>query len=316
MREIKMVGGMIFVLSIVLILYASFIAQQNRLHQARVVFISEQKAFTQEISKSIFYLYRNGQQDDTYLNSIVKKYLDNLSHNEGAFTQNQEIVTLWNRFYADVQRFRDQQGVQTGYDSLLMPKLVNRIYQNNLLLVDQFEQRLKQEQASHDEMMRRYRGLQYGLFAILLGLLLYLFSRIHWVMEFIQQFTQTSKKIVENATIRGLKPITLNTENGLISTATQNHNQLVEQINQAIQQSRTSLINSTQSLEHLAQQIEAYMELIAQMQQHNAQAEEEIFQREDAVIDSLEILMRLRQQLDQLEQDLEHLVAQSTHSQV
>ncbi len=315
MKGIKIVGGVIFILSIVLILYASFIAEQNRIYQARVVFISEQKAFTQEISKSIFYLYRNRKQDDTHLNSIVKKYLDNLSSNEGAFTQSREIVTLWNRFYADVQRFRDQQEVQTGYDSLLMPKLVNRIYQNNLLLVEQFEQRLKEEQASHNEMMRRYHGLQYGLFMVLLGLLLYLFGRVHWVMEFIQQFTQRSKKILENTTIRGLKPITLEADNALVSTATENHNQLVEEINLALKQSRLSLSRSTHSLEQLAQRIEAYMELIAQMQKSDADAEE-IFRREDTVIDALETLMRLRRQLNQLEKKLEHLIHASANSQL
>ncbi len=315
MKGIKIVGGVIFILSIVLILYASFIAEQNRIYQARVVFISEQKAFTQEISKSIFYLYRNRKQDDTHLNSIVKKYLDNLSSNEGAFTQSREIVTLWNRFYADVQRFRDQQEVQTGYDSLLMPKLVNRIYQNNLLLVEQFEQRLKEEQASHNEMMRRYHGLQYGLFMVLLGLLLYLFGRVHWVMEFIQQFTQRSKKILENTTIRGLKPITLKADNALVSTATENHNQLVEEINLALKQSRLSLSRSTHSLEQLAQRIEAYMELIAQMQKSDVDAEE-IFRREDTVIDALETLMRLRRQLNQLEKKLEHLIHASVNSQL
>jgi len=315
MKGIKIVGGVIFILSIVLILYASFIAEQNRIYQARVVFISEQKAFTQEISKSIFYLYRNRKQDDTHLNSIVKKYLDNLSSNEGAFTQSREIVTLWNRFYADVQRFRDQQEVQTGYDSLLMPKLVNRIYQNNLLLVEQFEQRLKEEQASHNEMMRRYHGLQYGLFMVLLGLLLYLFGRVHWVMEFIQQFTQRSKKILENTTIRGLKPITLEADNALVSTATENHNQLVEEINLALKQSRLSLSRSTHSLEQLAQRIEAYMELIAQMQKSDVDAEE-IFRREDTVIDALETLMRLRRQLNQLEKKLEHLIHASANSQL
>jgi len=312
MKGIKIAGGLVVVLLIILALNSSFIAKQNRKNHAMVVFISEQKAFTQEISKTIFYLYRNVHypQDDTQLDVIVKKYLDNLSRSEGAFTQNEEIVSLWNTFYANVQRFRNQQRVPTGYNSLVTSKLVNQIYRTNLLLVNQFDRLLHAKQQSHASRMRGYYWLEYGLFVMLLGVLIYLFSRIHLVMEFIQEFRRTSRRIIENATIRGVKPIVIQSDDKLLSEVMQNHNQMVEQINQAIQQSRDAILNTSELLEQLSQRIESYMELITQMHSKKSTVQEaELFRREDAVIESLETLMRLRQRLTDLEQDLEQLMA-------
>jgi len=94
-------------LSIILALLSTSIAKQNRENSSNLNFINEQKAFIQEISKSIFYIYRNGDNSSKGLDETIKKYLENTKVNESEFTQNRFIIILWNVFYADVQKFRN-----------------------------------------------------------------------------------------------------------------------------------------------------------------------------------------------------------------
>jgi len=304
MNRIKVVGGLIFTLSIVLALLAGFLARHNQENSNTLNFISEQKAFTQEISKSIFYTYRNGEVSSKSLDSTIKKYLENIKNKESEFTENRFITTLWNIFYADVQKFREQQRVVTGYNSVVTAKLVNRIYHNNVLLINQFDKLIEQKRLEYHESIDGYKKMEYLLFAILIGLLLYLFTQLHLVIEFIQKFSKTSKKILENSTIQGLKPIEVEGGTALIHEAEVNYNALVKKIDNSIAHAGHSMEQTTQSLEEVALNIEDFMELLSTMQEDESQAH---FEREDAVIDSLETLMRLRKKLKHLQKDIDKL---------
>lgn len=304
MNKIKVVGGLIFLLSILLALLSSFIGSQNRVNSGTLSFINEQKAFTQEISKSIFYTYRNAKTSSKTLDETIKNYLENAKMNESEFTQNRFITTLWNIFYADVQKFRNQQKVATGYNSVITAKLVNRIYHNNVLLVKEFDKLIELKQAQYQKDIEGYRLFQYLLFFILIGLLIYLFTQVRVVIEFIQKFSKTSKSIIENSTIQGLKPME-ETEQRSLKEATENYNHLVEKINTSIEYSSQSMEQTSKALEGVEQNIEDFMELLSTMQESRS---DELFEKEDAVIDSLETLMQLKGRLVDLKRDLDGLV--------
>jgi hypothetical protein len=306
MNRIKVVGGLVFILSVMLALLAGYIAEHNREQSDTLTFINEQKAFTQEISKSIFYAYRNGDNSSKVLDETVKKYLESAKRSESEFTQNRFIMTLWNIFYADVQKFRDIQKTPTGYNSVVTSKLVNRIYHNNVLLINQFNKLIEQKQLAYHQSMDGYKRVEYLLFAILIGLLLYLFTQLHLVMAFIQKFSRTSKRILENSTIQGLKPIELEGHDTLIYEAKANYNALVKKIDNSIENAGQSMEQTTTSLEEVARNIEDFMELLSTMQEDESEA---LFEREDAVIDSLEAIMRLRKKLKHLQRDLEKLTS-------
>ncbi len=305
MHKIKVVGGIVFLLSIILALLSNFIATQNRINSNSLSFINEQKAFTQEISKSIFYIYRNGERGAETLDETIKKYLENAELNESEFTQNKLITTLWNIFYADVQKFRIQQKVSTGYNSVITAKLVNRIYHNNVLLVNEFDKLIEQKRAEYRNEIDIYKKIEYLLFIVLILLLIYLFTQVREIISFIQKFSKTSKKIIENSTIQGLKPMK-EIEQEELKEATRNYNHLVEKINSSINYSTQSMEQTTKSLEKVAQNIEDFMELLSSMQDDESEA---LFEKEDAVIDSLESLMRLRKKLKNLQSDLDKLTS-------
>ena len=303
MQKIKIVGALVFLLTVVLVFLFSFISSENRDKSYRLTVINEQKAFTQEISKSIFYSYRNGNNHLKILDKTVKSYLDNAKIKKSDFTQNRQILTLWNIFYADVQKFRNQQKVSTGYNAVITAKLVNRIYHNNVLLINEFNKLIEQKEKEGQRAIESYKEIQYILFTLLIILLIYLFTQIHVVIEFIQKFRKTSKNIIENSTVQGLKPIEELKQEEL-KEASQNYNYLVEQINSSIYYSSQSMEQTTKSLEQVAENIENFMSLLSTM---NSDESEKLFNQEDAVIDSLEALMRLRKKLKYLQKDLDNL---------
>jgi methyl-accepting chemotaxis protein len=305
MNKIKIVGGLVFALSIILALLSTSIAKQNKENSNSLSFIHEQKAFTQEIPKSIFYIYKNGDNSPETLDKTIKKYIENVKVNESEFSQNEIIATLWNIFYADVQKFRNQQQISTGYNSVITAKLVNRIYHNNVLLVNEFNRLIEMKQAEYHDRIEGHKQIQYILFFALIGLLIYLFTQVRVVIEFIQKFSKTSKNIIENSTIQGLKPMK-EIEQEELKEATKNYNHLVEKINSSINYSSQSMGQTTESLEKVAENIEDFMELLSTMQEDESEA---LFEKEDAVIDSLEGLMRLRKKLKNLQRDLDSLIS-------
>jgi len=307
MNRIKVVGGLILTLSIILALLAGFLAHHNQKNSDVISFISEQKAFTQEISKSIFYAYRNGERSSENLDDTIKKYLENAKNNESDFRQNRFIITLWNIFYADVQKFRDQQQIVTGYNPVVTAKLVNRIYHNNILLINQFDKLIEQKRLAYHQSVDGYKKMEYLLFSILIALILYLFTQLHFLIAFIQKFSKTSKRILENASIKGLKPIEIEGSEALIHEAEVNYNTLVQKIDDSIVYAGKSMDQTTQALEKVESHIENFMELVSTMQEDTSEA---LFEKEDAVIDSLETLMRLRKQLKDLEKELLKLSSQ------
>jgi len=308
MNKIKVVGGLVFALSIILAFLSSSISKQNRKNSNSMHFIHEQKAFTQEISKSIFYIYKNGEKSPETLNKTITKYIENVKVNEAELTQNKIIATLWNIFYADVQKFRNQQKISTGYNSVITAKLVNRIYHNNVLLVNEFDRLIEMKEANYHDSMEGYKQIQYILFFTLIGLLIYLFTQVRVVIEFIQKFSKTSKNIIENSSIQGLKPME-EIEQKELKEATRNYNHLVEKINRSIDYSSQSMEQTIISLEKVAENIEDFMELLSTMQEDES---DELFEKEDAVIDSLEGLMRLRKKLKNLQGDLDSLTSSKT----
>ena len=304
MNKIKIVGAVLFILSIVLAFLSNFIATENKENISTLNYVNEQKSFTQEISKTIFYIYRNSNKGSKKLETTITKYIENTKVNEIEFTQNDVVLRLWNVFYADVQKFRTQQKISTGYNPLITAKLVNRIYHNNVLLVNEFDKLIKKKQVQYHEDIDGYKKLQYVLFFSLIALMMYLFTQIKVILEFVQKFSKTSKSIIENSSIQGLTPME-EVEQGELKEATKNYNHLVEKINSSISYSSKSMEQTTKALEEVEHNIEDFIALLASMQNGES---DELFEKEDAVIDSLETLMKLKERLISLQGDLDRLV--------
>ena len=316
MTKIKVVGILIFILSIALAFLSSYISNENKINNSILNGINSQKAFTQEISKNIFYIYKNQDASTKQLDDSIRKFIDNLNnkdkvlHNTHSLSiknKNDEIVFLWNRFYLHVQNFRDKRKVVTAYSSILLEKVVNDIYNTNIKLVVEFNKLIKMHNEYFQEKMNNDKSLQYVLFITLVILLIYLFTQLKNVIAFMQKFIQTSKNIITNSSIKELEPINVRQNSNELLEASNNFNFLVEKINKSIQHSTNSIEHSYKSLEHVENNIEDLLELLCVMDEDES-IDKDLTKKEDALIQSLEELTTSTLKLENLKSDLDKLV--------
>ena len=305
MKKIKIIGVLIFVLFIFLVVLSSYISNQNQASLDVLNTINKQKAFTQEVSKNIFYIYKNKNTSKISLDDSIQNFLQQTNNQDIVFPK--KITSLWNEFYLKVQKFRDISKVTTAYSSLILEKLVNDIYVTNLKLVVELDKFLKKEQKKSQQKHKQIKLLQYILFLLFLILLIYLFTQLKSIMFFIQKFLKTSKDIMKNSTIKDLKPIEVDADTQDILQATNNFNFLVQKINSSIENSSKSLKHSYNSIEIVEKNIEELLELFYEMQE-DKEFDKDITKKEDILIQTLEDLTTSSKRLQDLKNALNNLI--------
>ena len=317
MTKIKIVGAVVFTLSITLAVLFSYVSHKSKISNNLLDTINQQKAFTQEISKNIFYIYKNQNASTAQLDSSIKSFITNVNKRDQKLDgvdsvaikeQSAKILLLWNTFYLKVQNFRDLNKNVTTYSSILLEKLVNNIYNINLDLVIEFDKLIKIYQKELQSTLDIYKGIEYSLFFLLVISLVYLFTQIKEILIFIQKFLTTSKKIISNSSIKDLEPIKneSNSSNASLSNATDNFNFLINKINDSVLYSSKSIEHSYKSLELVEKNIEDLLELLYTME-NNKELDKDLTKKEDVIIQSLEELTTSAQNLRELKIDLDNL---------
>lgn len=319
MKKIKIIGAIIFILSIFLTSLSYYISIQTSYNENILHEINKKKAFTQEVSKNIFYIYQNKTTSTKQLDIIISKFSKKINNNcldnnivYPLCIQNQEnqIVKLWNKFYLEVQHFRDENRATSAsiYSILYLGKTVKNIYHTNLKLVLEFNKLIKMHQHYAHTQLNIYKNTLYVMFATLVLLLLYLFTQLKDIVFFIQKFLNTSKKIINDSSIQKLEPIKINNKNKDIKEVSNNFNFLVDKIDNSIKYTINSIEHSSKSLEILENDIEDIMELIYTMEENN-KIDLKLTKKEDAVIQSLEELANSTQNIKNLKFDLNNLLS-------
>ena len=314
MTKMKLTAVLVFIISLLLISLSIYIAHENHINNRLLNTINQQKAFTQEISKNIFYIYKNKSASQKQLNDSIHQFIQNLSRKEVIFedisskeinSEVTQIITLWNQFYATVQEFRDFSKISSPYTSIILEKKLKEIYDINIALINKFDTLMQIHQHYFHKRIHHYKIAQYSLFALLLLLLLYLFSQLQNIMLFISKFLNRSSKVLQNADVRELQPIDIKPQDETLRQATENFNSLISNIDDAITHAVSSIEHTNNALEKVDMKIGAFLDLLAQMEEQNSDDTRSMYQREDAIIQSLEELMTARQKLQQLRLELQ-----------
>jgi hypothetical protein len=317
MTKIKIISVLIFLLLILLTFSSTYAGRENKINNNVLDTINTQKAFTQEISKNIFYIYKNKDASTQQLDESIKRFLSNMGNKDKIFMeinsdsikkQTDKITQLWNKFYLQIQNFRDQSKTSTAYSTIILEQTIKEIYNTNLQLVVEFEKLIKLHQAYFGDIQEMTKNIQYLLFFLLMIFLTYFFTQIKDVILFMQKFLDTSKTIIKNSSIKQLRPIKINNNNIAIVQAANNFNFLVEKINSSVQHSSESIQHSYQSLETLEKNIEDLIELLSIMEEDKI-FDKELTKKEDAVIQSLEELTTSTYKLKALKKDLDKLIS-------
>jgi len=314
MTKIKFVGALIFILSLILALYSKHISAQNEVNLKLLKTINEQKAFTQEIAKNIFFIYRNKDVSVQQLDESVKSFVYNMNNKDEILDEifskdikkeSEKIIYLWNDFYLLIQKFRDVYRVRNGYINLVIEKLVKDIYNTNLKLVVEFNKLITMHKKYFDEVKNKNKTIQTILFIMLLALLIYFFTQLKDLIRFVQKFLKISKKIVEKSTIIGVETIQENTNLVDVAQAVDDFNFLVQKIDKSIDYSSESIQNASNSLEYIEKNIEDLLELMVTMDEEN-RLDQELVKKEDILIEALEELSSSLQKLQSLKTNLEN----------
>ena len=316
MTKIKVVGGSIFLVSIMLVILFTHISHQNKINSEFLDLINTQKAFTQEISKNIFYIHKNRDASTKQLDEAIKSFIERMNNkdvilekvdSEHIKAKSREIVLLWNKFYLLVQDFRNKSRVTTAYSNIILEKVVNDIYNTNLSLVMAFDALIDLHQEELDKTLERYKELQYLLFGALVLLLIYLFTQLQTIIAFVQKFLHTSSKIIRSSSVKEVAFLETEQNSVDIAQASKNFNQLLTQIDDAVDHAGSSLEHASHSLEIVEEKIEDFLELISAMQEGES-IDKVLAKKEDALIESLEELSSSAQKLKALKKDLDLLI--------
>jgi len=315
MNKIKIVGVLIFVLSISLVILSNSISQHNKINNEILNTINKQKAFTQEISKNIFYIYKNKDASTTQLNNSIKKFIKKMDKQEKKTdtfqsdeikNQTKKITLLWNSFYLKVQEFRDLSKITTAYSNVILQKTVKDIYNINIKLVVEFDKLTNMKQRYFEDRLKIKKIILYSLYIALLLMLIYFFTQLKNITSFIQKFLNTSKNIIKNSSIKELKPIKVQKDTKEIIEATNNFNFLVQKIDNSIKNSTNSIEHSYKSIELVEKNIGELLELFYEMQE-DKNIDKEMTKKEDTLIQSLEELTTSAKKLKELKTDLDNL---------
>ncbi|MCK9473047.1 hypothetical protein [Sulfurimonas sp.] len=309
MKKIKIVVALLFVLSITLATLFSYTSKSISKHNDFINTMNEQKDFTQEISKNIFYIYKNPNSSTLTLDDSIRKFLDAMDYKKQNIITNENIAKLWNSFYLNVQKIRNQLKNKSIYSTILLEKSVKEIYSINLKLILEFNTIIEKEKENFYEKQKFYKFVQYLLFIFLVLLLIYLFTELKTIINFVQKFLLTSKEIITNASIKELKPIEIDNASTYITEAKDNFNSLVKKINDSVSYSANSIEHTCKSLEITEEHIEDLVELIYAMNKQTR--DKDLRKKEDAVIQSLEELSSTAIKLKNLKNDLDALISYS-----
>jgi len=325
MKKIKIVGVIIFILSVLIVYISIEINKQSKIKTNILETIHIQKTLVQSISKNTFYSYRQKSKNKIKDISTVQidKSISIFSMNIGKRQsilkdvkskdiqiQTKKLLSLWNNFYLDVEVFKRQIKVTIPYTNVLLEKTISRIFSKNLVLVNQFDKLIELQKEYFTKTIYNYKQIQYFLLFLIVLLTLYLFTQINTIISFVQQFLVTSKKVMQNNSIENIEPIVISNNNKEIKNATDNFNYIVDKINESIYFSTKSIDHTSKSIHQIENNIEEFLTLLNDMDKENL-INIELTKKEDAVIHSLDELINLSNKLDNLKINLKELIKSS-----
>ncbi len=222
MNKIKISGILILLLSIAILIITKNISDHTAINNNLLETINKQKAFTQEISKNIFYIYKNKQASSKQLDKSIKNFIFNTNNKKARLEkmeskeirrQSKLITNLWNRFYLNIQKFRNQNKTSNPYNNIILEKIVKNIYDENLKLIVEFNKLISLHNHIFHNEHQVHKTIQYILFLILFFVLIYF---IIYISKTTSNFDILMKKIDDS--IQSIDQIESNSENLLDGT--------------------------------------------------------------------------------------------------
>ncbi len=313
MTKIKLLSVLIFVLALTLAYFSKYVSMENERYTKQLKVINEQKAFTQEISKNIFYMYNNEEHSTKLLDGAIRSFVKNMEQREDILDeifsadiqkQRQAIVKEWNHFYLLVQKFRDLNKINSNaYTNIALKELVTEIYDANVHLIEAFDTLIDFYKEEFERFNYLSKVVHIALYIALLLLLIYFFTQLKYIIAFIQRFLQRSKSIVRQKSVKGIEPIEKVSHDQEIDAAVENFNTLVEKIDISIDNSSLAIERASDSLEEIEKRIEELLDFMSSVD-NDRFYDKEMIKKEDILIEALDELTTSIQKLHKLKENI------------
>ncbi|MFA6760370.1 MAG: hypothetical protein WCR69_04920 [Sulfuricurvum sp.] len=306
MRKIKIVLFVVFLLAIALVLNSQRVDRVTDKYHQEIKTLDEQKDFTQEILKTILYLYQNKESSSAPLSAMVKEFVHKVDRASVELTQSPYARDLWNRFYLQVQVFKDSYKSPSPYVSLTVQKSVKEIYSTNLALIFEFNKLIEQKQHRFKLEMRTYKLVEYMLILFFSILLVYLFFQLRGMVEFVQRFLLISKRVMAESSISELEPLKLKVVDEPSKEAQDSYNAIIAKVQNSIVEYASSIEHSERLLARVEEDIDSVVDLFYEV--GGKKRDRELIKKEDAIIHSLEELAGYKKRVADLKRELSELV--------
>ncbi|RXJ91567.1 hypothetical protein CRV01_00300 [Arcobacter sp. CECT 8983] len=315
-QKIKIIGALL-ILSIFTVIVVTIFLNQKNIKDATIVNIAgKQRMLSQRITKNVYFLYQNKQDNFTEIDNAIEQFNyglgtlisgDNLLGISAAPTQElkeqmTKVVILWTSFEKNVREFKE---ALIKNDTQKLNSTIKFINNNNNKLLEEVDEVVTLYAKYIEEKTAFIRKFQYSAFTLLLLLAVYSIIQLRQIELNAREFIEKSKKI-SSGDINELTPININTEKEFVEVA-DNMNNFISRVSSAMNYSQTALEQSKKASQKLESLTEEFDDLINEFE-NKSDVIKGLDRSEDIMIESTEDLLKTTKRLQSLKSQLDSLV--------
>ena len=318
-QKIKIIGALL-ILSIFTVIFVTIFLNEKNEKDATIINIAgKQRMLSQRITKNIYYLYQNKENDFTEIDNAISEFNHGLvtllngdkilnispAPTEELKAQMIKVNILWNSFEKNVIEFKE---ALLNEDNKKLDSIIKFIYNNNNELLDQIDQ-IVSLYTSHIEQKTNFiRKFQYLAFCLLFLLAIYSIIQLRQIELNAREFIEKSKKI-SAGDINDLTPIDISTEKEFVEVA-HNMNNFINKVSAAMNYSQTALEQSKKASHKIESLAEEFDDLINEFED-KSDILKGLDRSEDIMIESTEDLLKTTKKLQSLKTQLDNLLKNS-----
>ncbi|RXK06637.1 type IV pili methyl-accepting chemotaxis transducer N-terminal domain-containing protein [Halarcobacter bivalviorum] len=315
-QKIKIIGALL-ILSIFTVIVVTIFLNQKNVKDATIVNIAgKQRMLTQRITKNIYFLYQNKENNFTEIDNAIAEFNYGLTTlisgdsllgiasapTEELKAQMTKVTILWNSFEQNVKDFKE---ALLKNDNQKLNSTIKFINNNNNRLLEEVDKIVSLYTTHIEKKTDFIKKFQYLAFSLLFLLALYSIIQLRQIEQNAREFIEKSKKI-SSGDISDLTPIDINTEKEFVEVA-DNMNNFINKVSAAMNYSQTALEQSKKASQKLESLTEEFDELINEFE-NKSDVLKGLDRSEDIMIESTEDLIKTTKRLQSLKTQLDSLL--------
>ncbi len=317
--KIRILGAFFVIIMFLMVSTTIYLNSKNKKDALIINIAGKQRMLTQKMSKNIFYIYHNGMQDTTELDSAKEEFIYNLSAlkdgnrligitkapTDKIAKQIFKIELLWNIFSNNVKRFKELLPIRDKQNNeQLIKSYVNSVYSTNNHLLQEVDSLVTLYTIYSENKTETIKYFQISFALISIVLILYSLFQLKIMEKNAKKFLEYSKKLV-HSDVNYIEPMQIEAETEIVQ-ATDALNCFINKVNTAMNYSTKAIEqskNASLKLEEISLEFDKAISELTNSTDISAQlnkSEDIVIQSHEELINSTKKLQKLKEQLDVL----------------